>query len=201
MPKKEHKFARWMRKRWNPNGLPSPTVIPGFSRDNLDRLLRRLRLNKGAEIGVNFCEHSKRLCEANPHLELLCVDVWQQYDEDRRSHNPRYQARAYEASKATLEKHNATLVKAFSMDAVRDVPKESLDFVYIDAAHDFDHCMQDIIEWSKRVRRGGVVSGHDYYRFRFAGVVDAANAYTKAHRIKHWYVTSDRMPSFFWVKP
>ena len=78
---------------------------------------------------------------------------------------------------------------------------ESLDFVYIDGNHHFDFVMQDIIEWSKKVRAGGVVSGHDYYRFRNAGVVDAVNTYTHAHQIWEWFITDEpKEKSFFWAK-
>ena len=92
------------------------------------------------------------------------------------------------------------LIKAMSMDAVRDVPKESLDFVYIDGNHMFDFVMQDIIEWSKRVRPGGIVSGHDYYRFRNAGIIPAVDLYTKMHKIKQFFLTDEKTPSFFWIK-
>ena len=106
----------------------------------------------------------------------------------------------YELASARLADYNATLVKAFSMDAVRDVLPESLDFVYIDGNHSFDWVMQDIIEWSKRVRPGGIVSGHDYYHFGWAGIVEAVDVYIKAHTITEWFVTVEREPSWFWVK-
>jgi hypothetical protein len=87
------------------------------------------------------------------------------------------------------------------MDAVRDIELESLDFVYIDGNHSFDYVMQDLIEWSKRVRRGGIVSGHDYYHFRNAGVVEAVDVYTHCHGIKEWFLTNEqKSKSFFWVK-
>ncbi len=48
------------------------------------------------------------------------------------------------------------------MDALEDFEDNSLDFVYIDGDHNFKHISEDIYEWTKKVRSGGIVSGHDY---------------------------------------
>jgi hypothetical protein len=86
------------------------------------------------------------------------------------------------------------------MDAVRKIKNESLDFVYIDGFHDFDWVMPDLIFWAQKVRRHGIVAGHDYYPFFRAGVMFAVDAYTRAHNINDWYVTREKEPTWFWVK-
>ena len=63
------------------------------------------------------------------------------------------------------------------MDAVKDFADRSLDFVYIDANHEPQFVEEDIREWSKKVKVGGIVSGHDY-ALRLAKVVDE---YIKDH--------------------
>jgi hypothetical protein len=88
-----------------------------------------------------------------------------------------------------------------SQEAAPQIPEESLDFVYIDGDHSFDAVMLDLILWSKKVRKGGLVGGHDYYRFRNAGVVPAVDCYTREHNIHQWFITDEKLPSFFWVKP
>ena len=104
------------------------------------------------------------------------------------------------------------------MDAVNRFEDNSLDFVYIDANHTEPFVTQDITEWSKKVRPGGVVSGHDYYSgskdnrgTRFFDVIKATHKYTKDNNIKPWFVlglgerlpglVKDRSRSWFWVKP
>ena len=69
------------------------------------------------------------------------------------------------------------------MDAVADVRNDSLDFVFIDADHKYTSVCEDIREWSKKVRRGGIVSGHDYYKTRGEnlGVINAVNEYVAKH--------------------
>ncbi len=80
------------------------------------------------------------------------------------------------------------------------MPDESLDFVYIDADHRFDYVMEDLIAWGRKVRKGGIISGHDYYRFRNAGVVPAVDVYTHCHYVGEWFITDEKEASFFWVK-
>lgn len=48
------------------------------------------------------------------------------------------------------------------MDAVRWFDDNTLDFVFIDANHDYKHFAEDLREWHKKVKPGGIVSGHDW---------------------------------------
>ena len=67
------------------------------------------------------------------------------------------------------------------MDTLIDIPEESLDFVFIDAEHSYESVKEDVNGWAKKVRHGGIVSGHDYYKTRHGntGVIDAVNEYVK----------------------
>lgn len=55
-----------------------------------------------------------------------------------------------------------TFIYKYSMDAVKDFKDNFLDFVYIDANHNYKTVMEDITEWTKKVKNGGFVSGDDY---------------------------------------
>jgi hypothetical protein len=90
-----------------------------------------------------------------------------------------------------------------SLEAVRHFDDNYLDFVYLDGAHDFDSAMLDIIHWSRKVRPGGIVAGHDWDR-KECRVAEAVLGYTLAYRIDPWFVLGrqyDRGGTFMWVKP
>lgn len=87
-----------------------------------------------------------------------------------------------------------------SMDAARLIEDDSLDFCYIDGDHRFDAVMMDLIGWARKVRPGGIVAGHDYYRFREAGIVPAVDVYTQQHGITRWFLTDEKNATFFWVR-
>lgn len=90
------------------------------------------------------------------------------------------------------------------MDAVQEFDNESLDFVYIDANHEFQAVTNDIAEWSKKVRVGGIVSGHDFTRYKrkpVCHVKSVVSGWAYSHHIKPWFVAKgQRGPSWFWVK-
>lgn len=40
----------------------------------------------------------------------------------------------------------------------------TLDFVYIDADHSYNNTKNDILAWLPKVKKGGILAGHDYYQ-------------------------------------
>jgi len=175
-------------------------TIPRGRRSVLPKLFNELGLKKGAEVGVAHGTFSELLCQKIPDIELMCVDPWLTYQLNVRGTVQAQHEDNYKLAQKRMAPYNATLFRGFSLDAVATVPYNSLDFVYIDGNHLFDYVMCDIIEWAKRVRPGGIISGHDYYNFRNANVIEAVDLYTKVHKIKNWYLTNERTPSFFWMK-
>lgn len=184
---------------------PMPIEIPTFHRNDLAKLFAELGFKRGAEIGVAEGKYSEVLCQANPDLHLLCVDPWHAYSNNPQKKSPEKDAYAYNEAKRRLQPFAATMDMRLSMEAVRDVGDISLDFVYIDGHHGFDYVMQDLIEWSKRVRSGGIVAGDDLMYLdekRWgAGPIEAVTAYVKAHRIPIWFTfQGHKSIDFMWVK-
>ena len=196
----------YLHERFNPDSLHSPVrVQEDFNRRHLAKLFNELGFKRGAEIGVDAGRNSLILCQEIPDLELWSIDPWlrmKEYsdpitgkqwgakDESRTKRN-------YERTVSRLTGHNAHIIKGTSMDVVRDWDIE-LDFVYIDANHNFNWVMEDLINWSKHVRNGGIVSGHDYSP-RFTGLQIAVNAYTEYH-VDEWFLNTDKAASYFWAK-
>ena len=172
-----------------------------LKRDGLAKLFGEWGFKKGVEVGVREGAFSEVLCKYMPDLDLTCVDPWSVADYRSSMLGQEQQDKYYATCVERMKPYSAKIVRLPSMEAVRDIPDESLDFVYIDGSHEFDDVMRDIIEWSKKVRKDGIVSGHDYYRFKKAGVVQSVDLYTYMHSINEWYLTDDKTPSFFWAKP
>lgn len=102
----------------------------------------------GAEIGVEYGSNSSQILSQWTG-KLISIDMWAV---------PSIEAHA----RKLLNTNRSILVKKSSVEAARDIADRSLDFVYIDADHDYENCMRDIEVWFPKVRHGGLVAGHDY---------------------------------------
>lgn len=167
------------------------------NRGHVVELFAALGLKVGVEVGVAVGRHARQMLDGIPNLKLSCVDPWQKYGNWTQE---KMDIRHGQACAALKPYNNVTIIRKTSMEAVKDFEDESLDFVYIDGFHDFDYVMMDLIEWSKKVRKSGLVSGHDYYPFYRGGVVTAVDAFIKGHNITEWYVTKERESEWFWIK-
>lgn len=174
-------------------------MIP--TRVELAKYFGELGFKIGAEIGVAAGKYSRVFCWNIPDVHLYCIDPWQSDSNDPCDYGEKNISNLAHAKKI-LQPFNVTFIEKNSIMALDDFEDSSLDFVYIDANHSFDYVMQDLINWNKKVRSGGVVSGHDYYNIKGFGVILAVDTYIKAHNITTFGITpEDHTPSFYWRRP
>ena len=188
-----------------------PIEIPDVGKNDLAYLFHELDFKTGAEIGLAEGNYSIKLCEANPQMKIYGIDAWKLYGTyaDYSAKKLDFLYRKVKDQLGSFPNHE--IIKEFSMEAVKKFADDSLDFVYIDANHAEPYITQDIIEWSKKVRSGGIVSGHDYFNGKGFDVIKAVNRYTKYNNIKPWFVLGlgvkiqgtvrDTSRSWFWIKP
>lgn len=172
----------------------SPIEIPNVGRIDIIRWIKELGLKSGAEIGVDHAEFSREICEYNNQVKLYGVDPYLKYREYREYKDQEQMNGIYEWARTVMNDHvnkgRYVFVKKKSMDAVKDFEDESLDFVYIDANHEADFPYEDIVEWAKKIRKGGLIMGHDYVRIKVLNftVKDALEKYTRENNIKTWFI-------------
>ena len=53
-------------------------------------------------------------------------------------------------------------IRTTSLNASSLYSNRSLDFVYIDASHEYDDIIKDLHAWYPKVKKGGFIGGHDY---------------------------------------
>ena len=172
------------------------------NRTELAKYFAKLGFTKGAEIGVYLGYYSGVLLDNIPDLELLCVDSWDKHI---------WRERAYAVAVEVLSRYaGAKILRGSSMNIVKTVLSESLDFVFIDADHSYQSVKNDIQEWSKKVRHGGIVSGHDYLLGRqTVQVIQAVDEYIKENNLTLLLTDhdrknpckDDRQPCWYFVKP
>lgn len=85
-------------------------------------------------------------------------------------HTPEEVERLYETY---IENTKGLQIRTLVMESV-EAAKEftAVDFVFIDASHEYDDVIADIQSWYPKIKKGGVLAGHDY---EWEGVQRAVN--------------------------
>lgn len=137
--------------------VPSPEV---WHRDDLPLLCNWRKLFRCVEVGVERGVWARLFLDRFPQCrEWWGVDEWAPYGEmsyDRESD--------YLMALQNLEPHNhrTKLVRAKSTDAAKHFGPSSVDFVYVDAAHDYESVLADLYAWYPKLAKGAILAGHDF---------------------------------------
>lgn len=95
--------------------------------------------------------------------------------------------------KATLDiiTPRVRLLPVSSLEAAHHLQGIRFDSIYIDGCHEYAECLADIQLWSRFVRPGGIIAGHDYWPID-TGVIEAVNeafagTHSTAADTRIWY--------------
>ena len=136
--------------------------------DWLSEQVRKHGFTKGAEIGCAKGGTTSYLLHNLPSLHLIAVDLWEFRSEVYEERE--YSIRCKEDQKTVfnifkkvvnLYKKRLTILRGVSWEMAEQVPDESLDFIFIDADHGYESVKKDILAWFPKVKKGGLISGHD----------------------------------------
>lgn len=161
----------------------------------------------GAEIGVEYGWYSNTIFQYW-RGNVLLVDPYMYQEDWKCSFNvsDEEQLKKMEAAKILLRPYGdrANFCKETSLEASKTISRCFLDWVYIDARHDYESVKQDLELWYPKVRRGGVFSGHDYLDGTIVndifGVKSAVDEFCKKKKLK-FEVTTEEYPSWYLIKP
>jgi len=157
----------------------------------------------GAEIGVCRGHNAMSLYQiAKPSKFYLC-DIWDEKNIPRnldssiwRDDNQKIVQRIFEEEISTgiVELHTE-----YGGNFLASLPNDSLDWVYLDANHNYDAISIEINIAIDKVKYGGFIAGHDYCTQPTAwksGVIRAVNEQIQNGNIIMEAITIETYPSF-----
>lgn len=173
--------------------------------------LAKLYKGVGVEVGVADGWFSKIIL-ANDHVDrLVGVDPYMPlvgyWDYRRRATFEGMESHMQAAVKPFGDRFE--LMRMTSEVAVNEFIDDSLDFVFIDANHGLEYAFFDIVAWTRKIKPGGVVSGHDYVRLKIKdetdserrfGVVGAVQLYCQYYKRDYTVWRGERHPSWSFIK-
>lgn len=174
-----------MIERWGDYVQPEPVWkgIPGFF-DFQDVYTDIANLAQdgytlvevGCLLGKSACFLGEALQAQGKKVTLICVDEWPASYTWGADGTGTLEA-PFETFYANVRQSGLlkTIVpiRAKSVWAASFV-KDGLDFVFIDAGHEYEDVRDDIAAWLPKIRSGGMIAGHDYSA-TFPGVVKAVD--------------------------
>ena len=157
-----------------------------------------------AEVGVASGDFSDQILQTCKPRILHLIDYWANYksahgmqpaDLVKRYFTKKDQSWSMVNSRFKKQVDNGSVVlhRGYSWDMLEELSDNVLDWIYIDAAHDYRSVSRDLEVAQRKVKKNGIIAGHDYVRWgRFGyrcGVVEAVNEFCIKNGYELLYIT------------
>lgn len=123
--------------------------------------------------GMSAAYMAVEIINSGKDIRFDCIDTWDFVGSTRWSAQlttdgagiPQHMFDSlYEVFLKNIEpvRHKINPVKSLSWDGAALYEDNSLDFVFIDAAHDYESVKKDLKAWFPKIKKGGLIAGHDF---------------------------------------
>lgn len=136
-----------------------------LNRPSLQNLIGKKNLI-GAEVGVKSGKNAFDMLEKLDIKKLYLIDNWSAAKVFRKNHT---------LKKLENFKDKIIVLDGLSSIMYKNIEDNELDFVYIDANHSYKGVKSDIKCYYPKVKKGGLVAGHDYFVYQKVGVIKAVD--------------------------
>lgn len=113
------------------------------------------------------------IVNSNKLIKFDCVDTWKGSEEhegtyviDNINKDNNWLYNEFRKNIIPVS-HIITPIRTTSIEASSLYEDRSLDFVFLDASHDYENIKNDILYWISKVKVGGWLAGHDYFNESF----------------------------------
>jgi predicted O-methyltransferase YrrM len=136
-----------------------------WSRRGLENLIAKIPENSiMIEIGSYSGESTEIFARSKKFKKIYCIDPWEKFydEEDMTSFTNLLEAER--KFNIVMEKYPIlSKIKRKSSEASSLFEKGSVDFVYLDARHNYGGVLEDLNLFLPKIKEGGIIGGHDYY--------------------------------------
>ncbi len=132
----------------------------------------------GSWKGRSACFMGVEILNSKKSIDFYCVDTWSGSEEHKDMDIIKNDL-LYNEFLKNIEPISSVIkpIRKTSEEASKDFEDESLDFIFIDAGHDYESVKEDIQLWFPKLKKGGIFAGHDYHP-SWQGVVQAVDEWS-----------------------
>lgn len=150
----------------------------------------------GAELGVHKGHLSGKLIDWTEPRRFYAVDPWELLGDEwewaaGEKSTVKGRLRATEGIRKHIESGVAEVVVADDLEWLRSLDDGTLDWVYVDTSHAYEHTLAELDLLVEKVRPGGVIAGDDWRSdpsHRHHGVCKAVREFAADGRIELFLV-------------
>ncbi|MDH5579468.1 MAG: class I SAM-dependent methyltransferase [Betaproteobacteria bacterium] len=104
------------------------------------------------------------IINSEKNIKFDCVDTWEGSIEHQEQELVKSN-KLFDVFTKNMEpvKGYYNAIKKPSVEAAKLYEDKSLDFVFVDASHEFEPVYEDLTAWYPKVKDGAIIAGHDYY--------------------------------------
>ena len=122
--------------------------------------------------GMSACYMAVEIINSGKNIKFDCVDTWGGSEEHLTPESHYYNSDLVNDKNwlysIFLENispviNNINIVKGISWEMANLYENNTLDFIFIDAAHDYESVTKDITNWKPKLKENGLLGGHDYH--------------------------------------
>lgn len=176
-----------------------PTYSVIRTREELLLLLPKFSV--GAEIGVFAGDFSEQIIAIVEPSLLYLIDPWSGkiFSGDKDGSNGKTLDGQSCYDNLTIKYHNNPKIQLIKdrSKILTQFETDALDWCYIDGDHTYAGVKHDLELCRDKVKKNGIIMGHDYTSPRFKGVVEAVNEFCDKYDLSIKYLTLDKCPSFY----
>lgn len=117
------------------------------------------------------------IINSGKNIKFDCIDTWNGSQNDRYHIEEAKKKNLYELFLQNIEpvKDIINPIRRTSEEANNLYQDESVDIIFIDADHSYEAVKKDIKIWLPKVKKGGILAGHDYPSGYHPGVKQAVD--------------------------
>lgn len=142
-----------------------------------------------AEVGVATGYFSEKILEICNPKKLYMIE----FDEN-------YCKELHNKFKKEIESGVVEILQGDSVEMLKSLPDNCLDYIFLDATHDYEHPKAELEMCRYKVKGTGCIMGHDYTRLSMwecaqYGVIEAVNEFAINNSYKLKFITLDMLHS------
>ena len=158
-----HKIYQWF-------GISFIKHFPRYSEIMINSLLGKDKPLVGAEVGVYEGDNALRLLQKTNTIRIYLIDNYNNDESEIWNYDIQKAKETAHKKMNKMKYTDVVWIEKKSHKCINDIP-DGLDYVYIDASHDYFNVLRDLNLYYTKLRKGGLLMGHDLIIYDVARAV------------------------------